>query len=135
MGGGKNVQPAGLEDAIRPDPLIQEVIVVGDGRPYIGALISLDTQMLRGWLSSRGLPNMSVAEATDNSDLKAHLKFVIATANQGVSKAEAIRTWRVLPRELTEADGEFSASMKVRRKVVLAHFADLVDEIYATPRR
>lgn len=78
---------------------------------------------------------MTIAEATDNADLKAHLKTVIASANRGVSKAEAIRKWRVLPREPTEADGEFSASMKVRRKVVLEHFADVFDEIYATPRR
>ena len=133
--GGKDVQPAGLEDAIRPDPLIQEVIVVGDGRPYIGALISRDAKVLRAWLSSRGLPSMTIAEATENADLEAHLKTVIAAANQGVSKAEAIRTWCALPRELTEADGEFSASMKARRKVVLEHFANLVDELYATSRR
>ncbi|HZJ39871.1 MAG TPA: AMP-binding protein, partial [Demequina sp.] len=132
---GKNVQPAGLEDAIRPDPIIQEVIVVGDGKPFIGALISLDEQMLRAWLSGRGLPAMTVAQAADSADVKAHLKVVIAAANEGVSKIEAIRKWRVLPRELTEADGEFSASMKVRRKVVLEHFADVFDDIYATPRR
>jgi long-chain acyl-CoA synthetase len=132
---GKNVQPAGLEDAIRPDPIIQEVIVVGDGKPFIGALIALDEQMLRAWLSARGLPAMTVAEAADNADVAAHLKVVIAAANAGVSKVEAIRKWRVLPRELTEAEGEFSASMKVRRKVVLEHFADVFDDIYATPRR
>ncbi len=133
--GGKNVQPAGLEDAIRPDPIIQEVIVVGDGRPFIGALISLDMPMLRAWLSSKGLPRMTVTEAADNAEVRAHLNKVIASANEGVSKAEAIRKWRVLPRELTEADGEFSASMKVRRRVVLEHFADLVEEIYTKPRR
>lgn len=132
--GGKNVQPAGLEDAIRPDPIIQEVIVVGDGKPFIGALISLDAQMLKAWLSAHGLPAMTIAEAADSEAVKAHLKTVIASANQAVSKAEAIRKWRVLPRELTEAEGEFSASMKVRRKVVLEHFADVFDEIYATRR-
>lgn len=109
--------------------------MVGDGKPLIGALISLDEQMLRAWLSGRGLPAMTVAQAADSADVKAHLKVVIAAANEGVSKIESIRKWRVLPRELTEADGEFSASMKVRRKVVLEHFADVFDDIYATPRR
>lgn len=131
---GKNVQPAGLEDAIRPDPLVQEAIVVGDGKPFIGALIALDSTMLRAWLSAQGLPAMTVVEAADSAEVKAHLKALIASANQGVSKAEAIRKWRILPRELTEADGEFSASMKVRRKVVIEHFADVMDQMYATPR-
>lgn len=133
--GGKNVQPAGLEDAIRPDPIIQEVIVVGDGKPFIGALIALDTHMLTAWLSAQGLPAMTIPEAAESAEVKAHLASVIAAANAGVSKAEAIRKWRVLPRELTEAGGELSASMKVRRRVVLEHFADLVDQIYASPRR
>ncbi len=132
---GKNVQPAGLEDAIRPDPIIQEVIVVGDGKPFIGALISLDVQMLAAWLSAQGLPSMTIAQAAANADVKAHLHAVVASANEHVSKAEAIRRWRVLPRELTEAEGEFSASMKVRRRVVLEHFSDLVEQIYATPQR
>ena len=132
---GKNVQPAGLEDAIRPDPVIQEVIVVGDAKPFIGALISLDQAMLRNWLSMNGLPVMTVAEASQHPDVKAHLKAIINEANKGVSKAEAVRRWRVLPRELTEADGEISASLKVRRRVVMDHFADLVDDMYATPGR
>lgn len=133
--GGKNVQPAGLEDAIRPDPIIQEVVVVGDGKPFIGALIALDGQMLASWLRSRGLPAMSIPEAADSAEVRAHLKSLVAAANAGVSKAEAIRKWRVLPRELSEAEGEFSASMKVRRTVVLEHFGDLVEELYATSRR
>nr|WP_255633447.1 AMP-dependent synthetase/ligase [Demequina sp. TTPB684] len=132
---GKNVQPAVLEDAIRPDPIVQEVIVVGDGQPFIGALIALDSQMLAAWLKAKGLPAMTIAEAAESPDVKAHLKGLVAAANAHVSKAEAIRKWRVLPRELTEAEGEFSASMKVRRKVVIEHFADVVEQIYATPRR
>jgi len=132
---GKNVQPAALEDAIRPDPIIQEVIVVGDGKPFIGALIALDTQMLAAWLNSHGLPKMTIAEAAEHPDVKAHLKSVVDAANAHVSKVEAIRKWRVLPRELTEAEGEFSASMKVRRRVVLEHFADVADQIYASARR
>ncbi|NTV38749.1 MAG: long-chain fatty acid--CoA ligase [Demequinaceae bacterium] len=127
---GKNVQPAGLEDAIRTDAVVQEVVVIGDGQAFVAALIALDEPMLRHWLSQRGLPAMTIAEAGAHPDVLAHLKTLVNGANASVSKAEAIRKFRVLPRALTEADGEFSASMKVRRKVVVEHFADLVGEIY-----
>ena len=130
---GKNVQPAGLEDAIRPDPIIQDVVVVGDGKPFIGALISLDQAMLRTWLSQRGLPSMTPDEAAQHPTVKAHLKSLVDQANAGVSKAEAIRKWRVLPRELSEAEGEISASLKVRRRVVMEHFSHLIDDMYERP--
>jgi len=127
---GKNVQPAGLEDAIRPDPIVQEVVVIGDGQAFVAALIALDEPMLKHWLSQRGLPAMSAAQAANSPEVLAYLKGLVATANATVSKVESIRKFRVLPRPLTEAEGEFSASMKVRRKVVIEHFADVVDEIY-----
>ena len=127
---GKNVQPAGLEDAIRTDAVVQEVVVIGDGQAFVAALIALDEPMLRHWLTQRGLPAMSVAEAGAHPDVLAHLKSLVAGANATVSKTEAIRKFRVLPRALTEVDGEFSASMKVRRKIVIEHFADIVDDIY-----
>ncbi len=127
---GKNVQPAGLEDAIRPDPLVQEVVVIGDGQAFVAALVALDEPMLRTWLKQRGLPSMTVAEAGAHPDVLAHLKTLVDRANETVSKVEAIRKFRVLPRSLTEAEGEFSASMKVRRKVVVEHFAEVVDDIY-----
>ncbi|NYI41168.1 AMP-dependent synthetase/ligase [Demequina lutea] len=127
---GKNVQPAGLEDAIRTDATVQEVVVIGDGQAFVAALIALDEPMLRHWLTQRGLPAMTIAEAGAHPDVLAHLKELVAGANATVSKAESIRKFRVLPRPLTEAEGEFSASMKVRRKVVMEHFADVVEDIY-----
>ncbi len=127
---GKNVQPAGLEDSIRTDAIVQEVVVIGDGQAFVAALIALDEPMLRHWLSQRGLPAMTVAEAGAHPDVLAHLKELVNRANATVSKVESIRKFKVLPRSLTEAEGEFSASMKVRRKVVVDHFADLVNEIY-----
>ena len=127
---GKNVQPAGLEDAIRTDPIVQEVVVIGDGQAFVAALIALDEPMLAHWLTQRGLPKMTIAEAGAHPDVQAHLKTLVAGANATVSKTEAIRKFRVLPRPLNEAEGEFSASMKVRRKVVIEHFADVVDDIY-----
>lgn len=130
---GKNVQPASLEDAIRPDPLVQEVVVIGDGKAYIAALISLDEAMLPGWLQQHGLARMTVAEAAQHPAVLAHVASLVKRANERVSSIEAIRKFRIVPRALTEADGEFSASLKVRRHVVIDHFSDLVDELY--PRR
>ncbi|WP_082098891.1 AMP-dependent synthetase/ligase [Demequina iriomotensis] len=129
--GGKNVQPASLEDAIRPYALIQEVVVVGDGKPFIGALLSIDETMLPGWLKSKGLPSMTAAEAAEHATVREHLQHIIDQANALVSRAEAIREWRVLPRELSEHYEEMSASLKVRRKQVEEHFADVIAGIYA----
>lgn len=133
--GGKNVQPAGLEDAIRPYPLVQEVVVVGDGQPFVSALISFDEVLLPRWLASKGLPTMSVAEAAAHPVVRAHLQAVIDAANSTVSRAEGIGAWRVLSRELTEARDELSASLKVRRAAVTEHFADVIAEIYAPHRQ
>ncbi|WP_062202059.1 AMP-dependent synthetase/ligase [Demequina salsinemoris] len=132
--GGKNVQPAALEDAIRPYPLVQEVVVVGDGKPFIGALLSLDETMLPAWLKTKGLPSMSVAEAAEHPFVKEHLQHIVDQANLLVSRAEAIREWRVLPRELSEKRDELSASLKVRRAQVEAHFADVIASIYGGVR-
>jgi long-chain acyl-CoA synthetase len=129
--GGKNVQPAVLENALRSSPIISEVVVVGDGRPFIGALISLDGTMLPGWLRSKGLPEMTPAEAAANETVRAELDAQVELANATVSRAESIRKYAVLPRELTEEHGELSASLKVRRKAVLEHFATELESLYS----
>jgi long-chain acyl-CoA synthetase len=128
--GGKNVQPAGLENALRAHPLLSEVVVIGDGKPFIAALLALDPAMLPGWLKSRGLPELTLAEAAEHPAVRGELDKAVSAANESVSRAESIRTYAVLPRPLTEEDGELSASLKVRRKAVLEHFADQVDAIY-----
>jgi len=115
---------------MRANPLISEVVVIGDGRPFIAALIALDPAMLPGWLKSKGLPELSLAEAGEHPAVRAELDAEIERANRSVSRAEGIRKYGVLPRELSEENGELSASLKVRRKVVLEHFADVVDGVY-----
>ena len=130
--GGKNVQPAVLENALRAHPLISEVVVVGDAKPFIAALIALDAAMLPGWLRSKGLPEMTLGQAGDNPVVRAELDRAVAMANESVSRAESIRTYAVLPRELTEEEGELSASLKVRRPAVLEHFADQLHKIYGS---
>jgi long-chain acyl-CoA synthetase len=129
--GGKNVQPAVLENALRAHPLLSEVVVVGDAKPFIGALLALDAAMLPGWLASSSLPAMSPAEAAAHPEVRAELDRAVAAANANVSRAEGIRKYVLLPRELREEEGELSASLKVRRPVVLQHFAAQLEELYS----
>jgi long-chain acyl-CoA synthetase len=127
---GKNVQPAVLENALRSHPLISEVMVIGDKRPFIAALITIDAAMLPGWLKAAGLPRMSPAEAALLPQVRAELDAEVARANESVSRAESIRKYVILPREFSLEHGDLSASLKVRRPVVLEHFADEVESIY-----
>jgi long-chain acyl-CoA synthetase len=128
--GGKNVQPAALENTLRAHPIISEVVVIGDNRPFIAALIALDPAMLPGWLRSKGLPEMGLDEAGRHPAVREELDKAVAEANAAVSRAESIRTYALLPRPLSEEEGELSASLKVRRPVVLEHFAEHISSIY-----
>jgi long-chain acyl-CoA synthetase len=129
--GGKNVAPAVLEDRLRSHPLISQVVVVGDARPFIGALITLDAEMLPGWLTSHGLPAMSVDEAKTNPVVLARLQKAVDRANNAVSRAESIRKFKVLDGDFTEENGLLTPSMKVRRAIVLKEFASTINELYA----
>ena len=133
--GGKNVIPALLEDQIRADALVSQVLVVGDNRPFIGALVTLDEEALPGWLQRHGLPaETTVAEAADNDTVRAAVQELINNANQSVSQAEAIKSFRIVPRDFTEASGHLTPSMKVKRAQVMKDFESVVDEMYAAPK-
>ena len=133
--GGKNVIPALLEDQIRADALVSQVLVVGDNRPFIGALVTLDEEALPGWLQRHGLPaETTVAEAADNDTVRAAVQELINNANQSVSQAEAIKSFRIVPRDFTEASGHLTPSMKVKRAQVMKDFEPIIDEMYAAPR-
>ncbi|WP_029289408.1 long-chain fatty acid--CoA ligase [Cellulomonas sp. HZM] len=132
--GGKNVAPAVLEDRLRGHPLVSQVVVVGDQRPFVGALVTLDAEMLPGWLSNHGLPAMDVeAAATDPQVLEA-LDRAVQRTNEAVSRAESIRKIRVLTTDFTEANGYLTPSLKVKRALVLKDFAADVDELYVDTR-
>ncbi|MDJ1369924.1 AMP-dependent synthetase/ligase [Gulosibacter molinativorax] len=128
--GGKNVQPAVLENALRSHPLISEVMVVGEGKPFIGAMIALDEGMLPGWLANRGLPSLSLEQARVSPEVRDALQTAIDQANRKVSRAESIRKFTIVRRAFSEAEGEISASTKVIRRVVLEHFQDAMVELY-----
>ena len=129
--GGKNVAPALLEDRLRGHPLVSQVVVVGDGKPFIGALVTLDAEMLPGWLSSHSLPEMSVHEAARSHAVLAALDRAAARASSVVSRAESIRKLLVLDTDFTEANGYLTPSLKVKRSRVLRDFADRIEELYA----
>jgi len=133
--GGKNVVPALLEDQIRADALVSQVLVVGDNRPFIGALVTLDEEALPGWLQRHGLPAAStVAEAAKSPVVEAAVQELIDRANQSVSQAEAIKSFRIVPSDFTEASGHLTPSMKVKRAQVLKDFENVVEEMYSAKR-
>jgi long-chain acyl-CoA synthetase len=128
--GGKNVAPAVLEDRIRAHPLVSQCIVVGDQKPFIGALITLDAEMLPIWLSNNGLSAMDVDTAAGDAAVQAEVQRAVDDANRAVSKAESIRKFRILPVDFTEEGGYLTPSLKLKRSVVMKDFAGEVEELY-----
>lgn len=128
--GGKNVAPSGLEDAIRANPLVSQCVVVGDGRPFIAALVTLDTEMLPGWLSAHGKPDLTPEQARSDTDVIAEVQGAIDTANSHVSRAESIREWEFLEEDFTIGNDYLTPSMKVKRSAVLRDMAARVDQLY-----
>ncbi|NYF10585.1 long-chain acyl-CoA synthetase [Leifsonia sp. AK011] len=129
--GGKNVAPAVLEDPIRANPIIGQVIVVGDQKPFISALITLDEEMLPVWLANNQLDaQMSVAEAAKHPAVLAEVQSAVDAANGAVSRAESIRKFQILESDLTEASGHLTPKLSIKRNVILVDFADVIEGIY-----
>jgi len=131
LSSGKNIQPAILEDFMRAHPAIQDAVVVGEGRNFVSALVALDETLLSAWLTAENLPPMDVSEASVHERVRELVGKVVAAANEQVSKAEGIKEYHIVSRSFSEAREEVTASLKVRRDVVLAHFADVIEAIYA----
>jgi long-chain acyl-CoA synthetase len=130
--GGKNVAPAMLEDQIRAHPLISQCLVVGDGRPYVACLITLDPQALDAWKVRHSRPaGATVADLTRDPDLIAEIQTAVDQANKSVSRAEAIKRFRLLASDFTEQEGYLTPSLKVRRNVVTKDFADDIEALYS----
>ncbi|SNS07606.1 long-chain acyl-CoA synthetase [Geodermatophilus saharensis] len=130
--GGKNVAPAVLEDRLRAHRLVSQCIVVGDQRPFIAALITLDAEALPLWLESKGKPaDTPVARLVDDPDVRAELDAAVADANRAVSQAEAIKKYRVLATDFTEENGMLTPSLKLKRSVVVKEFDAEVEALYA----
>ncbi|WP_292991113.1 long-chain fatty acid--CoA ligase [Mycobacterium sp.] len=130
--GGKNVAPAVLEDQLRAHPLISQAMVVGDAKPFVGALITIDPEAIEGWKQRNGkATGASVGDLANDPDLLAEVDAAVKQANLSVSHAESIRKFRILPVDFTEDTGELTPTMKVKRKVVAEKFAGDIEAIYA----
>jgi long-chain acyl-CoA synthetase len=130
--GGKNVAPAVIEDRIRAHALVAECMVVGDARPFIGALVTLDEEFLSRWAARHGKPSGSTAaDLRDDPDLLAEIQQAVDDGNAAVSKAEAVKKFRVLGAQFTEESGHVTPSLKLKRNVVLKDFAADIEAIYA----
>jgi long-chain acyl-CoA synthetase len=130
--GGKNVAPAVLEDRLRAHKLVSQCIVVGDQRPFIAALITLDAEALPGWLKNKGKDEtLTPEQLREDPELLAELDAAVADANKAVSHAEAIKKFRVLGNDFTEDNGTLTPSLKLKRAVVMKEFGDEVESLYA----
>lgn len=127
---GKNVAPAPLEDWLRAHPLIGQCLVLGDNRPYVTALITLEPDGLAHWCQMKKKDHLTREELVTDEDLLAALQRAVDEANRLVSRAESIRRFRVLPGSFTEASGQLTPSLKVRRTAVVEDFATEIDELY-----
>ena len=129
--GGKNVAPAGLEDPIRSNSLIGQVVVVGDQKPFIAALVTLDPEMLRVWLNNNGEDaDMSLEDAAENPKVIAEVQKAVDAANALVSRAESIRKFVILPTEFTEASGHLTPKMSIKRGPILKDHAGIIEAMY-----
>ena len=130
--GGKNVAPAPIEDLLRAHPLVGQVVVIGDQKPFIAALVSLDPEMVPIWSANNGITEkMTLAEATKHPAILAELQSAVDLVNEKFSQSEQIRKFEILDVELTEASGHLTPSLKIKRNKVMTDFAIHVDRIYA----
>ena len=129
--GGKNVAPAPIEDPIRAHPLVGQVVVIGDAKPFISALISLDPEMVPVWTANNGIAEkLTLAEAAKHPKIREEIAAAIAVVNKKFSTAEQIKEFEILDVELTEASGHLTPSLKIKRPKVMADFALHIDRIY-----
>jgi long-chain acyl-CoA synthetase len=130
--GGKNVAPAGLEDPLRAHPLIGQVVVLGDKKPFVSALVSLDSEMLGTWLKNHGgNEKMTIEEAATDPLVLSEIQTAIDNVNKSFSTAESIRKFAVINAELTEKSGHLTPSLKIKREAVARDFAKEISELYA----
>ncbi|MGW2281260.1 AMP-dependent synthetase/ligase [Streptomyces sp. NPDC001770] len=128
--GGKSVSPAGLEERVRAHPLVAQCIVVGNDRPYIAALVTLDQEAVDHWLAMQGRAPLPPAELVRDPDLEMEVRRAVVAANTAVSQAESIRTFRILAHRFSEERGLLTPSLKLRRKAIETAYSIEVDALY-----
>jgi long-chain acyl-CoA synthetase len=128
--GGKNVAPAVLEDRLRAHPLVSQCMVVGDNQPFIAALITIDPDMIKGWIAANNKTGATVASLVNDPDLIAVIQTAVDEANKAVSKAESIRKFAILAEDFTIAGGQLTAKLSVKRHVVATQYAETIAALY-----
>ncbi|MFF9350483.1 AMP-dependent synthetase/ligase [Streptomyces sp. NPDC014734] len=128
--GGKSVSPTGLEERVRAHPLIAQCLVVGNDRPYIAALVTIDLEAVEHWLTMQGRPPLRPEELVRDPDLETEIRRAVVAANTAVSKAESIRTFRILAHPFGEEHGLLTPSLKLKRRAIEAAYAVEVDALY-----
>lgn len=129
--GGKNVAPAPLEDRLRAHFLVSQCMVVGEGKPHVTALVTIDPQSLATWLSANGRPAATVEEMSDDQQLRAAIADAVRAANRSVSRAESIREFVIIAQEWTPAGGQLTPSLKLKRDVVCSEYEQQIESLYA----
>ncbi|MEU6572481.1 long-chain fatty acid--CoA ligase [Streptomyces sp. NPDC046805] len=128
--GGKSVSPGVLEERVRDHPLVNQCIVVGNDRPYIAALVTIDQEAVEHWLTMRGKPQLSAAQLVRDPDLETEVRRAVVAANTLVSQAESIRTFRILAQPFTEEQGLLTPSLKLKRKAIEKAYENEVEALY-----
>jgi long-chain acyl-CoA synthetase len=128
--GGKSVSPAALEDRVRSHPLVAQCVAVGNNRPYVAALVTLDTEAVSHWLKMRGKPLLPAAALVHDSDLEMEVRRAVVAANTQVSQAESIRTFRILAAQFTEERGTLTPSLKLKRRTIETMYASEIEALY-----
>ena len=128
--GGKNVAPAVLEDRLRAHPLVSQCVVVGDNQPFIAALVTIDADALKVWVTNNKKDGASINDLINDPDLIAVVQTAVDEANKAVSKAESIRKFTILPVDFTIAGGHLTAKLSVKRHVVAKEFAQEIDALF-----
>jgi len=128
--GGKNVAPAVLEDRLRSHPLVSQCVVVGDARPFIGALITIDQESLKSWVVANKKQGASMADLAVDPQLISVVQTAVDEANKAVSKAESIRKFRILATDFTIAGGQLTAKLSIKRHVIALEFAAEIEALY-----
>ena len=133
--GGKNVSPGLMESSVMTSPVVSQCVVIGDRKPFIAAIISLDLAETNEWLKSRGAqPVPDITVASENPIIHAEVERAVNKANELVSRAESIRKFEIVPDEFTEANGMVTPSLKARREVIISHYRDLIDTVIYAPK-
>ncbi|MGA0313195.1 MAG: long-chain fatty acid--CoA ligase, partial [Ilumatobacteraceae bacterium] len=128
--GGKNISPSEIENSLKTSPFVKEAMVIGEGRKYLSALISIELDTVGDWALRRGLAYTTYRDLTEKPEVIELIQGVVNATNEKFARVENIRKFRLIPKELDHEDGELTATQKVKRSAMMEIFGDLVESMY-----